>query len=76
VTPRARCRALRAVIGAGVPEAVHDTKPLVLETRREQGQAAPARERASFAELIGTPENLEAVTAFFQKRPPGSSNPG
>ncbi|MGH7788826.1 MAG: enoyl-CoA hydratase/isomerase family protein [Candidatus Binatia bacterium] len=72
--PTARAQA--ALIAAQAPEAVRYTKRLVLETRREQVQAALARERAAFAELIGTPENLEAVTAFFQKRPPDFSNLG
>jgi hypothetical protein len=31
---------------------------------------------AAFAARMGTPEHLAAVAAFFQKRPPGSSNLG
>jgi len=36
-------------------------------------QAARAREDAGFIERVGTPENIEAVTAFFEKRPPDFS---
>ena len=36
----------------------------------DQIRAARAREDQAFVERVGTPENLEAVMAFFEKRPP------
>jgi enoyl-CoA hydratase/carnithine racemase len=45
------------------------TKRLLLATRQEQVAAARRREDAAFARRIGSPENLEAVAAFFDKRP-------
>jgi enoyl-CoA hydratase/carnithine racemase len=62
--------ALAARIAAQPPEAVRHTKRLLLATRGEQIRAARAREDQAFAERVGTPENLEAVMAFFEKRPP------
>jgi enoyl-CoA hydratase/carnithine racemase len=63
-------RALAARIAAQPPEAVRHTKRLLLATRSEQIRAARAREDQAFVERVGSPENLEAVTAFFEKRPP------
>ncbi len=62
--------ALAARIAAQPPEAVRHTKRLLLATRAEQIRAARAREDQAFVERVGTPENLEAVMAFFEKRPP------
>jgi hypothetical protein len=33
-------------------------------------RAALEREHRTFALRVGSPENVEAITAFFQKRPP------
>ncbi len=63
-------RELAARIAAQPPEAVRHTKRLLLATRSEQIAAARAREDQAFVERIGTAENLEAVMAFFEKRPP------
>jgi enoyl-CoA hydratase/carnithine racemase len=63
-------RALAARIAAQAPEAVRATKRLLMATRAEQIRAARAREDAAFAERVGSAENLEAITAFFAKRPP------
>jgi enoyl-CoA hydratase/carnithine racemase len=66
----AATRARAAEIAAQPPGAVRATKRLLLATRREQVRAAREREDQAFAERIGTAENLEAITAFFEKRPP------
>jgi len=50
------------------------TKQLLLATRDEQVRAARAREDAAFVGRIGSPENVEAITAFFEKRAPDFSN--
>jgi enoyl-CoA hydratase/carnithine racemase len=63
-------RALAARIAAQPPEAVRHTKRLLLAGRSEQIRAARAREDQAFAERVGSPENLEAVMAFFEKRAP------
>jgi enoyl-CoA hydratase/carnithine racemase len=66
-------RALAGRIAAGPIGAIRHTKRLLLATRAEQVAAARAREDRAFEERIGTPENLEAITAFFEKRPPDFS---
>ncbi len=50
------------------------TKELIVAARRDAVRAARAREDAVFAQLIGGPANVEAITAFFEKRPPDFSN--
>jgi enoyl-CoA hydratase/carnithine racemase len=57
-------------IAAQPPGATRATKQLLIATRSEQIRAARAREDAVFAERIGNEENMEAVMAFLQKRPP------
>ena len=66
-------RALAARIAAGPIGAIRHTKRLLLATRAEQVAAARTREDRAFEERIGTPENLEAIQAFFEKRPPDFS---
>jgi enoyl-CoA hydratase/carnithine racemase len=50
------------------------TKRLVLATRRDQVAAARRREDDAFVHRVGSPENMEAVSAFFSKRAPDFSN--
>lgn len=50
------------------------TKRLLLATRQEQVAAARRREDEAFVHRVGSPENLEAVSAFFAKRSPDFSN--
>jgi enoyl-CoA hydratase/carnithine racemase len=66
-------RAVAARIAAQPPQAVRHTKRLLLATRDEQIRAARRREDAAFAERVGSAENLEAIAAFFEKRPPDFS---
>lgn len=65
--PEIRARA--AAIAANPPGAVRETKRLLLATRAEAVAAARAREDRAFAVRVGCPENVEAVRAFFEKRP-------
>jgi enoyl-CoA hydratase/carnithine racemase len=44
------------------------TKRLLLATRQDQVAAARQREDEAFRARVGSPENIEAVTAFFEKR--------
>lgn len=50
------------------------TKRLLLATRAEAVRAAREREDRAFEVRIGSPENLEAVAAFFDKREANFSN--
>ncbi len=52
------------------PSSAASGRRLLLATRADQIRAARAREDQAFVERVGTPENLEAVMAFFEKRPP------
>ena len=61
-------QAVAARMAEGPIGAIRHTKRLLLATRTEQIAAARAREDRAFEERIGTPENLEAIAAFFAKR--------
>ena len=52
------------------PEALRHTKRLLLATRDAQVRAARAGEDDAFRVRVGSPENMEAVRAFFEKRAP------
>jgi len=47
-----------------------ETKRLVLAGRIDAIRAARAREDQAFARMVGAPANLEALTAFLEKREP------
>ena len=47
-----------------------ETKRLVLAAREDAVQTARKREDATFARLVGGPANIEAITAFLEKREP------
>jgi enoyl-CoA hydratase/carnithine racemase len=47
-----------------------ETKRLVLAGRIDAVRAARRREDASFARMVGAPANVEALTAFLEKREP------
>jgi enoyl-CoA hydratase/carnithine racemase len=57
-------------IAANPPAAVRHTKRLLRVWRRQAIAAARQREDEAFRERLGTPENLAAIQAFFQKRQP------
>ncbi|HKC51837.1 MAG TPA: enoyl-CoA hydratase-related protein [Myxococcota bacterium] len=57
-----------AALAALPPEALRHTKRLLLATRDAEVRAARAREDQAFRVRVGSPENLEAVRAFFEKR--------
>ncbi|HTO53017.1 MAG TPA: enoyl-CoA hydratase-related protein [Myxococcota bacterium] len=59
-----------AALAALPPAALRHTKQLLLATRESQLAAARAREDDAFRVRVGSPENLEAVRAFFEKRAP------
>jgi len=55
-----------------------ETKRLVVAGRIDAVRAARAREDAAFAHMVGGPANLDALTAFLEKREPDfrSLSPG
>lgn len=53
---------------------IRKTKQLVMASRDDQIRAARKREDAAFVGRVGSPENIEAITAFFEKRAPDFSN--
>ena len=67
-------QAKAAQIAALPPEALRHTKRLLLATRDAEVRNARAREDAAFRVRVGSPENLEAVRAFFEKRAPDFTN--
>ena len=50
------------------------TKRVVVEGRIDAVRAARAREDRAFTGMIGQPANMEAITAFLEKRDPDFSN--
>lgn len=77
VVPRARvletALAKASEIAANPPQSVQHTKRLLRVWRRQAIADARQREDNAFQERLGTPENLEAIQAFFEKRPPDFS---
>jgi hypothetical protein len=49
------------------------TKRVVVESRIDAVRAARAREDRTFTNMIGKPANMEAITAFLEKREPDFS---
>ena len=47
-----------------------ETKATIMASLRPALHAAHERENAAFAKLMGGPANLEAMTAFAEKRAP------
>jgi len=74
VVPRAQLlpemRALATRIAAQPLGALRWTKRALLAVRADGIRAARGREDAAFAVRVGSPENQEALRAFFEKRPP------
>jgi enoyl-CoA hydratase/carnithine racemase len=63
-------RARAAAIAMQPLGSLRHTKRLLLATRSDAVRAALEREHRTFALRVGSPENVEAITAFFQKRAP------
>jgi len=62
-------RAFAARVAAQPLGSLRWTKRLLLAVRADGIRAARAREDAGFAARVGSPENQEALRAFFEKRP-------
>jgi len=59
---------MSAEVAANPPAAVRHTKRLLRVWRKQAIAAARQREDEAFQERLGTPENVEAIRAFFEKR--------
>ncbi|MEO7556470.1 MAG: enoyl-CoA hydratase, partial [Acidimicrobiales bacterium] len=73
--PRGAALALAAEIASKSPDAVRGAKALL-----DLAGTVPLRdgliaEEETMAALIGSPNNVEAVTAYFAKRPPVFTDP-
>lgn len=66
----AETQALAAEIALQAPSAVRETKRLLMAIRQDGARAAHERELAALGRCFGSPENMEAVMAFMQKRKP------
>ena len=65
-----QAQALAARVAENAPGSVRHTKRLLLATRDEIVAAARKREDQAFVVRTGSAENIEAITAFFEKRKP------
>jgi len=68
--PRAEALALAAEIAGKSPEAIRGVKHLVDHAASATVAEQLAEERATIGPLIGSPNQLEAISAYFDKRSP------
>lgn len=66
----AHAREVARRIAEGPPNSLRLTKRLLRDGERDAIAAARAREVEAFRVQLGSPENLEAIRAFFDKRKP------
>ena len=74
--PLADALALARDIAGRSPGAIRGTKRLLEQSGRVPLAQQYADERHTIGSLIGTPNQVEAVAAFFEKRPPSFADPG
>jgi enoyl-CoA hydratase/carnithine racemase len=73
--PRADALALAREIAAKSPHAIRSTKRLLEQSGRVPLDQQYADERHTIGSLIGTPNQIEAVAAYFEKRAPSFADP-
>ena len=73
--PRADALAMAAEIAEKSPHAVRAAKRLFNEAPKVSVADGFAAERREIGALIGSPNQVEQVTAFFEKRPPDFADP-
>lgn len=73
--PRADALALAQEIAAKSPHAIRGTKRLLEQSGRVPLEQQYADERHTIGSLIGTPNQVEAVAAYFEKRAPSFADP-
>ncbi|MDT8429638.1 MAG: crotonase/enoyl-CoA hydratase family protein [Pseudomonadales bacterium] len=69
-TPLAMAQALAVEIAGRSPDAVRAAKRLLTRTLKQEAAAQFAAEREEIYRLIGSPNQNEAVRAYFEKRSP------
>lgn len=74
--PRADALAMAAQIAAASPDAIRGAKALFNRLVNDGAAAQFAEERRVIGSLIGSPNQVEAVMANFEKRPARFSDPG
>ena len=67
--------ALASEIATKSPHAIRAGKRLLSTAARLDRAASFERERAEIAQLLGSPNQSEAVSAYFEKRPPNFADP-
>jgi enoyl-CoA hydratase/carnithine racemase len=75
-TPLEDARALAHEIAARNPHAIRGIKRLVEQSGRVPLAQQYADEREVIGSLVSTPNQVEAVTAYFEKRDPTFTDPG
>ncbi len=73
--PRVAALEMAGEIASKSPHAIRAAKRLFTEAAKVSVADGFARERAEIAKLIGSPNQLEQVMAFFEKRPPNFTDP-
>lgn len=73
--PRADALAMAEDIAGKSPDAVRAAKRLLRSVGERSAAEALRAERAEIGALIGSPNQVEAVTAFFEKRVPAYADP-
>lgn len=73
--PRADALELAAEIAGKSPHAVQASKRLLNDASKVDLATGFAAERAEIAQLIGSPNQVEAITAYFEKRDPVYADP-
>jgi enoyl-CoA hydratase/carnithine racemase len=73
--PRAAALELARELAGKSPHAIRAAKRLLDASASSSVADQYAAERAEIGALIGTPNQVEAVTAFFEKRPPTFADP-
>lgn len=74
-TPHDDAVALADEIAQKSPHAIRAAKRLLSECHRLDRTTAFARERDEIGRLIGSPNQVEAIAAYFDKRPPVFADP-
>jgi enoyl-CoA hydratase/carnithine racemase len=75
VTPLEDARALAADIAGRSPQAIRGVKRLIDQSGTVSLAQQYADERQVIGSLIGTPNQVEAVAAYFEKRTPSFADP-
>ncbi len=73
--PHARAMAMATDIASKSPHAIRAAKRLFSAAPKQSVAEGFAMERREIGELIGSPNQVESINAFFEKRPPAFADP-